>query len=120
MDFLVPPYPRLTQGFTRPDMAECSHGGELVACCSIWGLSRKSSRYCYSDRLRDYTGKSASAGLSASSDGGVINILYRSGILTELFPCLLFIGLGAMIDFGPMLANPVVLILALLDNLVSS
>jgi oxaloacetate decarboxylase beta subunit len=50
------------------------------------------------------------AGLSASSDGGVINILYRSGILTELFPCLLFIGLGAMIDFGPMLANPVVLI----------
>jgi oxaloacetate decarboxylase beta subunit len=50
------------------------------------------------------------AGLSASSDGGVINILYRSSILTELFPCLLFIGLGAMIDFGPMLANPVVLI----------
>ncbi len=30
--------------------------------------------------------------------------------MTELFPCLLFIGLGAMIDFGPMLANPVVLI----------
>ena len=50
------------------------------------------------------------AGLAASDQGGVINILYKSGILTELFPCLLFIGLGAMIDFGPMLANPSVLI----------
>ncbi len=50
------------------------------------------------------------AGLSASTEGGIINVLYNSGILTELFPCLLFIGLGAMIDFGPMLANPTVLI----------
>ncbi|MDD5288708.1 MAG: sodium ion-translocating decarboxylase subunit beta [Dehalococcoidales bacterium] len=50
------------------------------------------------------------AGLAASDEGGIINILYKSGILTELFPCLLFIGLGAMIDFGPMLGNPVVLI----------
>jgi oxaloacetate decarboxylase beta subunit len=50
------------------------------------------------------------AGLSAQDEGGIINLLYRGGILTELFPCLLFIGLGAMIDFGPMLANPTVLI----------
>ncbi len=50
------------------------------------------------------------AGLAASDKGGVINLLYNSGILTELFPCLLFLGLGAMMDFGPMLANPTVLI----------
>ncbi len=50
------------------------------------------------------------AGLSAHDEDGIINILYTAGILTELFPSLLFIGLGAMIDFGPMLANPVVLI----------
>jgi sodium ion-translocating decarboxylase beta subunit len=50
------------------------------------------------------------AGLSAQDQGGVINLLYVSGILTEIFPVLLFLGLGAMIDFGPMLANPVVLI----------
>ena len=50
------------------------------------------------------------AGLAASDQGGIINLLYKSGVLTELFPCLLFVGLGAMIDFGPMLANPVVLI----------
>jgi sodium ion-translocating decarboxylase beta subunit len=50
------------------------------------------------------------AGLAASDEGGVINIIYRAGILTEIFPCLIFVGLGAMIDFGPMLANPSVLI----------
>ena len=50
------------------------------------------------------------AGLAASDQGGIINIIYNQGILTELFPSLLFIGLGAMIDFGPMLANPTVLI----------
>jgi sodium ion-translocating decarboxylase beta subunit len=50
------------------------------------------------------------AGLAASSEGGVLNIIYKAGILTEIFPCLIFVGLGAMIDFGPMLANPSVLI----------
>jgi len=50
------------------------------------------------------------AGLSAHDKSGIINLLYNGGILTELFPCLLFLGLGAMIDFGPMLANPTVLI----------
>ncbi len=50
------------------------------------------------------------ANLGAGDQGGVINLLYVSGILTEIFPVLLFVGLGAMIDFGPMLANPVVLI----------
>lgn len=50
------------------------------------------------------------AGLSAHDEGGIINLLYKGGILTEIFPCLLFLGLGAMIDFGPMLGNPVVLI----------
>ncbi|MDD4858673.1 MAG: sodium ion-translocating decarboxylase subunit beta [Dehalococcoidales bacterium] len=50
------------------------------------------------------------AGLSAQDEHGVMKLLYDAGILTELFPVLLFIGLGAMIDFGPMLANPKVLI----------
>jgi carboxybiotin decarboxylase len=50
------------------------------------------------------------AQMSASDPGSIINIIYTNGILTELFPSLLFIGLGAMIDFGPMLANPRVLI----------
>ena len=37
---------------------------------------------------------------------GPIAELYHAGIANELFPLLLFIGIGAMIDFGPLLTNP--------------
>ena len=37
---------------------------------------------------------------------GPIQELYSAGIANELFPLLLFIGIGAMIDFGPLLSNP--------------
>ncbi len=37
---------------------------------------------------------------------GPILELYNAGIANELFPLLLFIGIGAMIDFGPLLSNP--------------
>lgn len=37
---------------------------------------------------------------------GVLDILFEFGISTELFPLLIFIGIGAMIDFGPLLKNP--------------
>jgi len=37
---------------------------------------------------------------------GVVDLLFDSGIANELFPLLLFIGIGAMIDFGPLLSNP--------------
>ncbi|MGN0741356.1 MAG: sodium ion-translocating decarboxylase subunit beta [Candidatus Fimadaptatus sp.] len=36
----------------------------------------------------------------------VLDTLYNAGIGNELFPLLLFIGIGAMIDFGPLLSNP--------------
>lgn len=41
---------------------------------------------------------------------GVIDLLFNSGIANELFPLLLFIGIGAMIDFGPLLSNPKMLL----------
>ena len=37
---------------------------------------------------------------------GPISVLLKAGIDNELFPLLLFIGIGAMIDFGPLLRNP--------------
>ncbi len=37
---------------------------------------------------------------------GMLGILYKAGIQTELFPLLIFIGVGAMTDFGPLLENP--------------
>ena len=38
---------------------------------------------------------------------GIITWLYEHGIhVAEAFPLLLFVGIGAMIDFGPLLSNP--------------
>ena len=39
-----------------------------------------------------------------------IQTLFSAGIETELFPLLLFIGIGAMIDFGPVLSNPTLML----------
>ena len=41
--------------------------------------------------------------------GGLLKILYEMGIANELFPLLIFVGIGAMIDFGPLLENPKIL-----------
>ena len=41
---------------------------------------------------------------------GPIDVLFNAGIANELFPLLLFIGIGAMIDFGPLLSNPKLMI----------
>ncbi len=45
-----------------------------------------------------------------SYEPGIIEELFNMGIANELFPLLLFIGIGAMIDFGPLLTNPKLLI----------
>jgi oxaloacetate decarboxylase beta subunit len=37
---------------------------------------------------------------------GFIGVIYEAGIANELFPILIFMGVGAMTDFGPLLANP--------------
>ena len=41
---------------------------------------------------------------------GALSTLFNAGIANELFPLILFIGIGAMIDFGPLLANPKLMI----------
>ncbi|MBR4435356.1 MAG: sodium ion-translocating decarboxylase subunit beta [Clostridia bacterium] len=45
-------------------------------------------------------------GSTIAEPGGIIDLLYRSGIENEFFPLVLFIGIGAMIDFGPVLTDP--------------
>jgi carboxybiotin decarboxylase len=49
----------------------------------------------------------ANLGMAASPDGeGFLSVLYRAGIESELFPLLIFIGVGGMIDFSPLLSQP--------------
>ncbi|MGI6632622.1 MAG: sodium ion-translocating decarboxylase subunit beta [Bacillota bacterium] len=45
-------------------------------------------------------------GSSAVGPHGFLTILYEAGIITELFPILIFIGIGAMVDFGPLFEQP--------------
>ncbi len=43
-------------------------------------------------------------------DSGVLRLIY-AGVKSSIFPCLIFLGIGAMTDFGPLLANPISLLL---------
>ncbi len=42
---------------------------------------------------------------------GLLRQFYNWGVITEVFPCLIFIGIGAMTDFTPLLENPKILLL---------
>lgn len=44
------------------------------------------------------------------AEGGLLDILYI-GVKTCIYPCLIFVGIGAMTDFGPLISNPKSLIL---------
>ncbi|MDD4543607.1 MAG: sodium ion-translocating decarboxylase subunit beta [Clostridia bacterium] len=48
--------------------------------------------------------------INGNTEEGVLDVLFNAGIANELFPLLLFIGIGAMIDFGPLLSNPKMLL----------
>lgn len=43
-------------------------------------------------------------------DAGVLRLIY-AGVKSSIFPCLIFLGIGCMTDFGPLLSNPVSLLL---------
>jgi len=40
------------------------------------------------------------------AEDGMLKVLYNMGITNELFPLLIFVGIGALTDFGPLLENP--------------
>lgn len=46
-----------------------------------------------------------------AGEGGLLTVLYRMGVENELFPLLIFVGIGAMTDFGPLLENPRMMLL---------
>ena len=43
---------------------------------------------------------------TATGEPGLLMVLHKAGILTELFPALIFVGIGAMTDFRPLFASP--------------
>ncbi len=53
----------------------------------------------------------ANLGMSAYVPDSWMQVIYNAGVRTELFPLLIFIGVGAMIDFRPLLAQPYLVLL---------
>ena len=51
------------------------------------------------------------ANLGMGAESGFMKVIYDAGITTELFPLLIFVGVGAMIDFRPLLAMPKMVLL---------
>ncbi|MBR3295602.1 MAG: sodium ion-translocating decarboxylase subunit beta [Clostridia bacterium] len=51
-----------------------------------------------------------SGAITQGNEEGALSTLFNAGIANELFPLILFIGIGAMIDFGPLLSNPKMLL----------
>ena len=51
-----------------------------------------------------------SGAVTQGAEAGIIDVLFGAGIANELFPLLLFVGIGAMIDFTPLLTNPKLMI----------
>jgi len=56
-------------------------------------------------------GKVVEAYAIGGEPAGLISRIFRYGLVWELVPALIFLGLGAMTDFGPVIANPKTLIL---------
>ncbi len=50
------------------------------------------------------------AGLSSADEGGLLYYLYQ-GVALKIYPPLIFLGIGVMTDFGPLIANPSSLLL---------
>ena len=51
------------------------------------------------------------ANIGMSADTGFMKVIYDAGISNEMFPLLIFVGVGAMIDFSPLLAQPKMVLL---------
>ena len=51
------------------------------------------------------------ANLGMSNEVGFMKVIYDAGIKTEIFPLVIFIGVGAMIDFSPLLSQPSLILL---------
>ncbi len=50
-------------------------------------------------------------GWTEHGHGELLRLIYHYGLEWEVIPCIIFLGLGAMTDFGPLIANPKVLII---------
>jgi oxaloacetate decarboxylase beta subunit len=81
-----------------PGIATCKAIVNGATCGGTWSLIEQCCTVCGAEN--------ATEALKFSGIAEPLHELYNAGIANELFPLILFIGIGAMIDFGPLLNNP--------------
>ena len=84
-----------------PGLVTCTHVIDGKVCSAAYSMFKDVCTSC---------GISGAEYISFSGAAGPLHELYNAGIANELFPLILFIGIGAMIDFGPLLTNPKLMI----------
>jgi sodium ion-translocating decarboxylase beta subunit len=95
-------------GLAESAVSQALHFGtpEVVAAIksSLGGLA-------YSSALPNIQATVRSIAQDANFSDGILYLIYKVGLPTGVFPLLIFMGVGAMTDFGPLLANPKTLLL---------
>ena len=105
-NMILPPDPSITNGaeqilhqFGMPIM--------LLVCCFLLWLGIKKQFEPLLLVPIAFGGILSNIPLAGISEpGGFLNIIYEAGIHQGLFPLIIFMGVGAMTDFGPLIANP--------------
>ncbi|MBE7712127.1 MAG: sodium ion-translocating decarboxylase subunit beta [Cyanobacteria bacterium SIG26] len=106
MNMVQPVDPNITNGFEQ-FLHQFGHPIMLVICCFLLWLGIKKQ---YEPLLLvpiAFGGLLSNIPLAGIAEPtGFLGIIYEAGIHKGLFPLIIFMGVGAMTDFGPLLANP--------------
>ena len=95
-------------GLAESAVSQALHFGspEVIAAIksALGGLA-------YSSALPNMQEAARNIAQNANFSDGILYLIYQVGLPTGVFPLLIFMGVGAMTDFGPLLANPKTLLL---------
>ena len=95
-------------GLAESAVSQAMHFGspEVIASIksALGGLA-------YSSALPNMQEAARNIAQNANFSDGILYLIYQVGLPTGVFPLLIFMGVGAMTDFGPLLANPKTLLL---------
>ena len=107
--------PRQAQDSGDPKMAQLVRNfrdtiGSELSKCENGRLCKDAYKYIKANDTAKYADLDTTAKKASFTDG-VLYLFYTVGLTTGAFPLLIFMGVGAMTDFGPLLANPKTLLL---------
>ncbi len=110
-NMVLSPDPSVTNGFEQI-LHQFGHPIMLVICCFLLWLGIKKQFEPLLLVPIAFGGLLSNIPLAGISDpNGFLGIIYEAGIHKGIFPLIIFMGVGAMTDFGPLIANPITALL---------